>query len=365
MLVQPPAAAWVKAIRAPRIPGSNRAHSGVEHGGLRVDRPFAPAVTVPAVDIRRVGTSGLRVSALGLGTMTWGRETDDDAAAEQLRAFVDAGGTLVDTAAGYADGDSERLLGRLLADEGLAGEVVVATKSGVTRRAGARVVDVGRRALLGDLDASLDRLGRDHVDLWQVQAWSADVPLAETLSACEAALASGRTRYVGVSNHSSWQTALAVAGLRESRFGAVPVSDQVEYSLLARGVEAELVPAAGYLGVGLLAWSPLGRGVLTGKYRTGVPADSRAASPVWSGFVDRYTDRRSRRVVEAVSTAADGLGVEPLQVALAWVRDRPGVASAISGARTAAHWRSALGAAAVRLPAEIATALDDVSMPAS
>ncbi len=320
---------------------------------------------MPAVDTRRVGTSGLTVSAIGLGTMTWGRETDEPDAAEQLRAFVDAGGTLVDTAAGYADGDSERLLGRLLADEGLAGEVVVATGSGVRRRGSTRVVDVGRRALLGDLDSSLDRLGRDHVDLWQVQAWSADVPLAETLSACEAALASGRTRYVGVAGHSSWQTALAVAGLRDSRFGALPVSDQVEYSLLNRSVEAELVPAAAHLGVGLIARSPLGRGVLTGKYRTGVPADSRAASPTWSGFVERYTDRRSRRVVEAVCTAADGLGVEPLQVALAWVRDRPGVASAVAGARTAAQWRAVLGTTAVRLPPEIVTALDDVSAPAS
>ena len=320
---------------------------------------------MPDVDTRRVGTSGLSVSSIGLGTMTWGRETSEEDAAEQLRAFVDAGGTLVDTAAGYADGDSERLLGRLLADEGLAGEVVVATGSGVGRRGGVRVVDVGRRALLGDLDASLDRLGRDHVDLWQVQAFSPGVPLAETLSACEAALASGRTRYVGVSDHRSWQLALAVAGLRESRFGALPVSDQVEYSLLDRSAEAELVPAARHLGVGLLARSPLGRGVLTGKYRTGVPADSRAASPTWSAFVERYADRRSRRVVEAVCTAADGLGVAPLQVALAWVRDRPGVASAVAGARTAAQWRTVLGSAGVTLPPEIVTALDEVSAPTS
>lgn len=320
---------------------------------------------MPGVEIRQVGNSGLRVSALGLGTMTWGRETSADQADGQLRSFVDAGGTLVDTAAGYADGDSERLLGGLLADAGLAADVVVATKSGISRRSGNRVVDVSRRALLGDLDASLDRLGRDHIDLWQVQAWSAQVPLAETLSACEAALASGRVRYVGVSNHRSWQLALAGAGLRESPFGAVVVADQVEYSLVQRSPEAELVAAADHLGVGLLAWSPLGRGVLTGKYRHGVPAGSRAASPDWSGFVGRYRDARSRRIVEAVCTAADGLGVSPLQVALAWVLHRPGVASAISGARTAAHWAEVVTGTAVVLPPEIVSALDEVSAPAS
>ena len=172
---------------------------------------------MPGVEIRRVGSSGLRVSALGLGTITWGRETSADQAERQLRSFVAAGGTLVDTSPGYADGDSERLLGRLVSDAGLAGELVLATKSGISRRGGDRVVDISRRALLGDLDASLDRLGRDHVDLWQIHAWSDEVPLAETLSACEAALASGRVRYIGVSNHRSWQLALAAAGLRTVR----------------------------------------------------------------------------------------------------------------------------------------------------
>lgn len=313
------------------------------------------------MDIRRVGTSGLTVSALGLGTMTWGRDTDEHEAAEQLRGFVDAGGTLVDTAAGYSDGDSERLLGRLLRDEGLASEVVLATKAGISRASGTRVVDTGRRALLNGLDASLDRLGRDHVDLWQVHAWSADVPLDETLSACEAALASGRSRYIGVSNFAAWQLALAVTGQRDSRFGAVPVADQVEYSLLERRPESELVAAAEHLGVGLIAWSPLGRGILTGKYRSGVPVDSRAASASWSAFVARHSEPRARRIVEAVTTAADGLGVAPLHVALAWVRDRRGVASVLAGARTAEQWRTVLDGVAVRLPAEIVTALDEVS----
>lgn len=311
-----------------------------------------------------MGASGLAVSAIGLGTMTWGRDTDQAAAGAQLRIFLDAGGTLVDTAADYADGDAERLVGRLLADEGIAGRVVLATKAGGTRGGSVGGPVTGRRALLGSLDASLDRLGRDHLDLWQVPLWSGEVPLAETLSACEAALASGRVRYIGVCNHAAWQLALAAAGQRTSPFGATVVSDQVELSLLERRPEGELADAAAHLGVGLLAWSPLGRGVLTGKYRSGVPADSRAASPLWSGFVAPHRGPRARRIVEAVTTAADGLGVVAAQVALAWARDRPAVAAVLVGARTPDQLRTAAGAAELVLPAEITRALDEVSAPA-
>ncbi|RJK93850.1 aldo/keto reductase [Vallicoccus soli] len=313
---------------------------------------------------RRVGSSGLRVSRLGLGTMTWGRDTDEHESADQLRAFLDAGGTLVDTAAGYGDGDSERVLGSLL--DGLVDrdDVVLATKAGIDRRSGQRVVDTSRRALLAALDASLDRLGTDHVDLWQVHTWSDGAPLKETLSALEDAVRSGRARYVGVSNYSGWQTARAATLLEGSPVGARLVSTQVEYSLLARGAEREVVPAAGALGLGVLPWSPLGRGVLSGKYRTGTPADSRAASPHFAGFVERYLDERSRRVVDAVVTAAEGLGASPVEIALAWVRDRPGVVAPVVGARTAAQLRGSLGAEDLVLPPQIRAALDEVSAPA-
>ena len=142
---------------------------------------------------------------------------------------------------------------------------------------------------------------------------------------------------------------------------AVLASTQVEYSLLSRGVEAEVLPAARALGLGVLPWSPLGRGVLTGKYRHGTPADSRAASPHFSAFVETYLTDRSARVVEAVAAAADGLGWAPLEVALAWVRDRPGVTAPIVGARTAAQLKGILGVEELTLPAEIVDALDDVS----
>lgn len=295
--------------------------------------------------------------------MTWGRDTDEHEAREQLEAFVEAGGTLVDTAASYGDGSSERVLGGLLEAVVPRADLVIATKAGVSRRTGERVVDVSRKALLDQLDDSLDRLGTDHVDLWQAEAWSRDVPLDEVMSAFDYAVASGRTRYVGLSNFGGWQTGWSIAFQSAVPGRITLASTQVEYSLVQRGVEREVLPAAEHLGIGVLAWSPLGRGVLTGKYRAGTPADSRAASPHFGEFVGAYLDRESRQIVEAVCTAAEGLGVQPLEVALAWVRDRPGVTAALLGSRTAAQLRGGLRTEELFLPLEIVDALDEVSAP--
>jgi len=310
---------------------------------------------------RFLGDTGLAVSRLGLGTMTWGRDTDEHEAREQLVAFVDAGGTLLDTAAGYTDGDSERLIGTLLGEVVPRDDVVVATKAGVGRRKGERFTDASRGHLLRSLDRSLERLGVDHVDLWQVHTWVDDVPLEETLSALDLALTSGRTAYVGVSNYNGWQTAQAATWQRALPGRAVLAANQVEYSLLNRAAEAETIPAAQALGLGILPWSPLGRGVLTGKYRNGTPADSRAASPHFASFVGRYLGESPQRVVDAVARAADGLGWSPLEVALAWVRDRPGVTAPVVGARTAVQLREVLTVEECELPAEIVQALEDVS----
>jgi aryl-alcohol dehydrogenase-like predicted oxidoreductase len=310
---------------------------------------------------RYLGRTGLKVSRLALGTMTWGRDTDQHEARDQLTAFVEAGGTLVDTAAGYADGDSERVLGALIGQLVQREELVLATKAGVSHDMGERVVDVSRRTLLDALDGSLRRLDVDTVDLWQVQAWSDAVPVEETLAALDYAVSSGRVRYVGISNYTGWQTGVAASHQTAWPGRAVLASTQVEYSLLQRGVEREVLPAALALGLGVLPWSPLGRGVLTGKYRTGTPADSRAASPHFEHFVGVYLDKRGHRIVDAVCRAADGLGLAPLEVALAWVRDRPGVTAPVVGARTAAQLRGSLTVEDVELPAEIVAALDDVS----
>jgi len=313
---------------------------------------------------RRLGATGLYVSRLALGTMTWGRDTDEDDASSQLKAFVEVGGTLIDTADVYVDGESERVVGRMLSGVVRREDVVVATKA-VSRRGQERDRDASRRHLLTALDASLERLGTSYVDLWQLHAWDAATPLEETLAALDTAVSSGRARYVGVSNYTGWQTAKAATWQRAWPGRAQIVSTQVEYSLLQRGVEREVVPASVDLGIGILPWSPLGRGVLTGKYRAGTPADSRGASPDYQRFVAAYLDDRSSRIVGSVITAADGLGVSPLAVALAWVRDRPGVVAPIVGARTAAQLKGSLDADAVALPAEIRDALDDVSTPAT
>lgn len=202
------------------------------------------------------------------------------------------------------------------------------------------------------------------MDLWQVHAFDCATPLEETLQALDIAVSSGRARYAGISNFSGWQLAkaatwqLAAPGVRTRL-----ASTQMEYSLLQRGVEREVLPAALDLGVGLLPSSPLGRGVLTGKYRHGTPADSRGASDGLSGFVAPYLDDAASRIVDALSIAADGLNATPLQVALAWVRDRPGVVAPIVGARNAHQLAAALSVEALSLPDEICQALDDVSAP--
>jgi len=309
---------------------------------------------------RALGRAGLLVSRFGLGTMTWGQDTDTEDASAQLKTYVDVGGNLIDTADVYADGAAEEVLGTLLS--GVVGreEVLIATKAGL-RPGQERRRDTSRGHLLGVLDASLRRLGTDHVDIWQVHGYDADTPLEETLSALDLAVVSGKARYAGISNFSGWQTAQA-ATWQSAYPGRTPiVSAQVEYSLLERGVEREVQPACEAFGLGILPWSPLGRGVLTGKYRNGRPADSRGASAHFERFVAPYLDPRCSAIVESVMTAADGLGCSPVEVALAWVRDRPGVVAPIIGARTPGQLMVALSAEEITLPAEIAGALDDVS----
>jgi aryl-alcohol dehydrogenase-like predicted oxidoreductase len=305
---------------------------------------------------RRVGSSGLEVSQIGLGTMTWGAGTDADDAAELLTAFVDAGGTLVETADGYGDGAAQEMLGAVLAGAVPRAELVLAGRSTLSGSDGA-----ARGALLSGLDAMLKRLGTDHLDLWQLPGFDAAVPLDETLSAVQVAVLAGKVRYAGLIGPTGWQLATVAERGRSLGGLTVPVSAQAEYSLLCRDPERELLPAAVHHGVGLLAWAPLGRGVLTGKYVDGTPADSRAASPALAAYVEARRTERSARIVQAVLTAADGLGTSPLAVALAWVRDQPGVGAAIVGARDAAQLTASMAVDMLVLPAEIRAALDDVS----
>jgi len=308
---------------------------------------------------RRLG--GLEVSRLGLGTMTWGRDTDENEAAQQLQNLIEAGGNLIDTACVYGDGDAERVLGGFIGTLIKRENAIIATKAGVSVVDGVRKISNSRNSLITDLDKSLGRLNVEHIDLWQIHTWDNSTPLEESLSAIDYAVSSGKVRYAGICNFNGWQIARS-ATLQNPLFGKSAITSvQNEYSLLNRKVEEEVIPAATALSLGFLAWSPLGRGVLTGKYRDGVPSDSRGASPHFANFVDPYLAPRSKKIVEAVCVAAQGLGFSPLEVALSWVRDAPGVTAALIGARTGAQLRGILTVEQITLPEQVRIALNEVS----
>ena len=313
------------------------------------------------MEMRRAGVSGLSLSRLGLGTMTWGRDTDEIEAADQCRAFLDAGGNFIDTAATYGDGDSERVIGGLIGTLFNRDDVAIATKAGISFNDGVRTINASRHNLISELDKSLSRLGTDFVDIWQVHTWDDSTPLDDTLSALDYAYTTGRARYVGLSNYSGWQIARAATKQQSNSMKAPLTTVQGEYSLLNREVELEILDSAQECGLGFLAWAPLARGVLTGKYRKGIPSDSRGAAPHFARHIEPYLDSRSSRIVEAVAVAAEGLGFSPLEVALVWVRDAPGVTSSLIGARTGAQLRGVLKSEEISLPEIVRNALNDVS----
>jgi aryl-alcohol dehydrogenase-like predicted oxidoreductase len=294
--------------------------------------------------------------------MTWGRDTDEIEAADQCRAFLDAGGNFIDTAATYGDGDSERVIGGLIGTLFNRDEVIIATKAGISFSDGVRKVDASRHSLIAELDRSLNRLGTDFVDVWQINNWDELTPLDDTLSALDYAYTTGRARYVGISNYSGWQLARAATKQQSNSMKAPLTTVQGEYSLLNRSAEYELIDAAIECGLGFLAWAPLARGVLTGKYRKGIPSDSRGAAPHFAKHIEPYLDSRSTKIVEAVAVAAEGLGFSPIEVALAWVRDAPGVTTALIGARTGAQLRGVLKSEEISLPDIVRTALDEISI---
>ena len=305
------------------------------------------------------------MSRLALGTMTWGRETAPEDAEACLRAFRDAGGTLVDTADRYVDGVAEEILGSMIGDVIARSEIVLSTKAGRPTGPGERNTGSSRDHLLTALEGSLQRLNTDYVDLWQIHAPDLSVPFEETLGALEYAVSSGKARYVGLSNFTGWQTA-AMATWQRAVPGRTPlVCNQVSYSLMERGIEREVIPACEKLGLGVLAWSPLARGVLTGKYRGAIPTEDRGGGGALQWYVDGLRSDRNQAILDALITAAVGLDATPLSVALAWVRDRPGVSSVIIGARHADQLAESLSTEGVMLPPAITLALDEVSAPPS
>lgn len=307
---------------------------------------------------RIIPRCGLEVSEIGLGTMTWGRDTNEYEAREQFELFVEAGGNFIDTANVYCDGLSEELVGQFLNDDdgSLRKSLIIATKGGRIRNT-PRSIDNTFIHLSRSLDESLERLNLDKVDIYFIHARDHLTPLDSLVETIDELLNSGKTRYIAVSNFSAWETSYIASMLSSSRF----IGTQSEYSLIKRDAEKELFPALQFHELGFFAWSPLGRGILTGKYRHSIPADSRAASPHLGEFVRHLLTDRNQKVVEALATAASGLGGTALDLALLWNLANPTVTTAITGARNAAQLRTILHALETELPKQIYDALSDIS----
>jgi aryl-alcohol dehydrogenase-like predicted oxidoreductase len=320
------------------------------------------------MDYRTLGRSGCAVSDFCLGTMTFGLETDEAVAHRQLDLFVAAGGTFVDTADVYNRGASEEIIGRWFAARppDVTDRVVLATKGRFATDASPNGIGLSARHLTRALDASLRRLSLDAVDLYQVHAFDPITPMEETLRTLDRFVRDGKIRYYGLSNFTGWQLTKAVHLARELNLTA-PVTLQPQYSLLVREIEWEIVPAAIDAGLGLLPWSPLGGGYLSGKYRrdqrpsgaTRLGEDPDRGMEAW----ERRGVDRTWEVIGAVEEIAKARSVSMAEVALAWVTARPGVTSTILGARTTEQLEVNLRAADLRLSTDEVVALDVASDP--
>ncbi len=320
------------------------------------------------MEYRQLGASGLRVSALSLGTMTFGGrgkfalvgDTGTAAAARQLDMVLDAGVNLIDTADVYSGGLAEEILGDALA--GRRDRLLIASKARFPMGAGANDAGLSRHHLIAACEASLRRLRVDHIDLFQVHSWDGQTPLEETARALDELVRSGKVRYIGASNHSGWHL-LKALGVQHALGLHHYVSEQIYYSLQERSVEYELIPAALDQGLGVLVWSPLAGGLLSGKYRRGVdpPAGARQLSD-W-GEPPVYDQEKLHDTVEVIVEVAQEHGVSASQVALAWLLGRPAVSSVIVGARTDEQLADNLAAAQLELSADQRRRLDEVSAP--
>ncbi len=321
------------------------------------------------MEYRQLGRSGLRVSALTLGTMTFGGRggfqavgaTDVDGARRQVDMCLDAWINLIDTADVYSGGLSEEITGEVI--KGRRDSVLLSTKVRMTMGRGPNDAGLSRHHIISGCEASLRRLGTDRIDIYHVHEWDGQTRLEETLSALDTLVSTGKVRYLAVSNYSGWQLmkALAVADSHGfERFAA----QQIYYSLEARDAEYELVPLSVDQGLGILVWSPLAGGLMSGKYRRGSSPDgqSRQLSDDWNEPPVRDQEKLYD-TVEVLCDVAGGHGVSPAQVALAWLLGRPAVTSLIIGARTDEQLADNLGAAELTLTSDERDALDKVSAP--
>ena len=312
------------------------------------------------MEYRLLGSSGCAVSALALGTLTFGNETDQATSFSQLDRFTEAGGTLVDSADVYADGRAEEIIGRWLAARpGRRELVVLATKGRFPTDESPNGHGLSRRHLSLALEGSLRRLNVETIDLYQVHAWDPLTRLEETLRFLDDAVRAGKVNYVGVSNFTGWQLQKAV-DIAEFRGLSAPVSMQAQYNLLARAVEWEIVPACQAAGLGMLAWSPLASGRLTGKNRRGEPPPAGTRVRIWN---QRGQAGQTWPVLDAVRKVAGGRGVPLAQVAIAWLKARPAVSAVILGARSMDQLTGNMAAAELTLTPEETQLLDEASEP--
>ncbi|WP_020077147.1 aldo/keto reductase [Cryocola sp. 340MFSha3.1] len=320
------------------------------------------------MDLRNLGNSGTIVSEFALGTMTFGAEADEQTSHAILEHYIDAGGNFIDTADVYTTGASESIIGRWLArNPGRRDGVVIATKGRFPMGGGPNDLGLSRTHLRTALDASLRRLGVDHIDLYQMHAWDALTPIEETLRFLDDAVTSGKISYYGFSNYLGWQLTKAVQVARANGWAA-PVTLQPQYSLIVRGIEHEVVPAALDANIGLLPWSPLAGGWLSGKYRRDEPptgATRLGENPTrgMEAWEARNADPRTWEIIDAVDAVASETGASASQVSLAWLSDRPAVTSVILGARTVEQLEDNLGAADLELTDEQRARLDEASTP--
>jgi aryl-alcohol dehydrogenase-like predicted oxidoreductase len=320
------------------------------------------------VEHRQLGRSGLRISALTLGTMTFGGRgqfantgaTDLEGARRQVAMALDSGVTLLDTADVYSDGLSEELLGQAI--EGRRDEVLLATKARFPMGPGANDAGLSRHHLVRACEASLRRLGTDHIDLYQLHEWDGQTPVEETLGALDDLVRAGKVRYVGCSNYTAWQM-MKTLGVADARGLPRFVSTQIYLSLQERTAEHEILPACLDQGVGVLVWSPLAGGLLSGKYRRGQsgPEGSRHLTD-WDEPPVPYEDRLYD-TIDVLVEVGEAHGVSAAQVALAWLLHRPGVTSLVIGARTDEQLADNLKAAELELSGEEVERLDAVSRP--
>ena len=337
------------------------------HRAKPLGPPLAAVVhMLGGMEKRKLGNSDLEVSVFGLGTMTFGDESDEKTSHDILDAYFEAGGSFIDTADVYSRGASEEIIGRWLAKRGGVEGVTIATKARFAMSDDPADNGAGRAHLQRAIDASLRRLGVDTIDLYQIHAWDPGTPIEETLETLHDFVSAGKVRHIGVSNFLGWHLERAILTAEHNGW-ASPVSLQPQYNLLGREIELDVLPLCMDRGIGTLPWSPLGGGWLTGKYqRTVAPTGASRLGEDPTRGIEAYDLRNTQRtweILDAVKSVADGRGITMGQVALNWVRNRPTVSSVLLGCRTTAQLEDNLAALDWDLTDGEMRTLNEVSAP--